>query len=106
MSSTPTLPALGDFATHSVGTDSYAVEVIDHERNGRTIVTRSAAVIAAGALPGDDEFMGVERGTYTVLPNEDGQIVRFTLRTDGAYRSNGRDRLVLGRVNVYRDPNF
>jgi hypothetical protein len=102
-------PEIGEFATYRIGSDRYAVEIIEVKRNARTLVTRDAAVVmAGGAYPGDHEWGGTEMGTYVVLSDEAGSLHEFTLRGDGSYRSKGSNygSLALGVVSPYRDPSF
>jgi hypothetical protein len=94
---------VGDFATYSIGSDRYPVEII--ARTPKSFTTRGAEVI------GSDTANAYEKGrpdTFVVVPNEHGQIRKFTVRRDGAIRSVGAnyDRLSLGHVDTYRDPSF
>lgn len=102
-----TEPVVGEFATHQVGSDSYAVEIIARSKSGMTVTTRDAGVVNDSALPGDADYAGVPEGTYVIVPNERGRVRTSRRDKHGHYTATGgTSTMRTGRVRVHRDPSF
>lgn len=100
-------PVVGEFATYTIGSDSYPVEIIAISKGKNKIVVRDAEVVNSGALPGDADYAGVKEGTYVVISKAQGQTRDFHLNQHGRYQGRGGSgTLSFGAARYYRDPSF
>lgn len=91
-------PTVGQFATYSIGSDRYIVEVVKVSPTGKTISVRDVRMLSTG-------------NNSQWEPNENGEVTRATLdrsSTKDFYRMPNRAGTV--RTNrppeFYRDPSF
>jgi len=96
------LPKVGDPATYSIGSDSYARTVVQVSPSGKTVfVTNDEARAKEGS-----DYYGKQ--DYRYYPNPRGGRTKFTLRQDGSYRESGSNYgfLNIGSRRHYSDPSF
>lgn len=95
---------VGDFATYSIGSDRWAVEII--ARTATKVTTRTAATVIAGAGSIRDDQPRPD--SYVLLPDERGSINVFTERRDGTWRARGGDYgfLHFGHAETRLDAGF
>lgn len=95
----PLDPQVGHRLTYNIGSDSYAVTVV--ERKPRKVITRNDRSRNAGDWYGEQRWLSV--------PNPRGTVHEFTLRADGRWHSKGGRRntgFLSGGSHQSLDPNF
>lgn len=113
MTKTSFVPSPGTLATYHAGSDRYAMIVVGTQRNGRTVLAQFLRTVTdeLGENPTAEQLAEyMQRGLDAERRASFGRAFRrFTLRTDGLYRSEGSTRgftLSFGKAVDYRDPSF
>ena len=93
---------VGDFATKSIGGDSYPVEII--ARTAKTITVRDAAVVRSS---GSAYSESSDNGNFVCIPQENGRTFVFRQsRKTGYFIYSESFFLNFDTVTDRRDPSF